>query len=332
MKRNLLSCAAAAAIACLAVGAQAEVPTFYFPHANKVVPGDKLASYGKNLPVSKTLKAPGGITWNITYVDGAGVGFNDATFGAARKATLDAVLVYIDSVLGETGTCDIEVDASEFGGDGFLAAAGTSFFGSPTYQGGTALTHITTGTDPNPGGPEISMVVDFGYPWHLGTGPIPGSPTQFDLFSVLLHEITHGLGILSLTNDGTGASQIPGVYTKWDELLYQTSNNTRVWNAGGTYQASSLTGGNNTIDFRGAAAAAIFGTSPYAPIYTPGPFEGGSSVSHWQLVAPISSDAVMRPAITNNVENRTYEPFEIGALQDLGYDLEASSLPAWMQY
>lgn len=335
MKRIVLSCTAAVAAACLmttaAAGADAVV---YYPHTGQIKSATKLASHGKSLPISKTLKSPGGITWNITYMDGAGVGFNDASLGAARKATLDAVLVYIDSVLDETGTCDIEVEVSENDASGFLASCGSLYPVSNGFFGGASFQHITTGTDPFGGNPDMAMTVDFGYAWHLGTGSIPVSPTQFDFYSVLLHEITHGLGIASLTTS-TGASQFQtpfatSTFTTWDELLHQISGATRVWSTSQVFQASTLAGGDNTIDFRGSATATTFGGFP--PIYTPSSFTAGSSVSHWQFNTPISPDSVMRHAIVNNTENRTYEPFEISALQDLGYTIAVSEVGGWMSY
>lgn len=294
----------------------------FLAHTGEVIPASELPKPTEEQLKNSTVKKGAPVSYTITYLDGAGQGFNDGVQGAARKATLEAVLDYIfGSVIQNTGTLTVTVNASLNSGSGPLATAGTLYdvVAGGSFQPGDAFGSITTGVDAFPGDPDISVTVDFGYIWNSDHTQSP-LPAQFDLFSVLLHEITHGLGVAAATN-ASGASQLgDDNFTTWEELIYRTSNNTRVWAPPQPYYSGApLNGGNNTLDFRGTNAVATFGGNP--PIYSPASFAGGSSISHWQLGIP--GGAVMFPAIANGTEQRTYAPWEIGALQDLGYIVTA---------
>jgi len=147
------------------------------------------------------------ITFNITYKDqtvrwglGNKIGFDHPTKGAERRAVVDRVLEYLGDVLNESApaTCDIQFDTSETDGAGFLATAGPLFFETPNgFRNGLAYQHITTGIDPARNSADIVCRVDFGFPWHTSTAAeVPEN--RVDLFTALLHELAHGLGMLSV--------------------------------------------------------------------------------------------------------------------------------------
>ncbi|MBI1291635.1 hypothetical protein GC173_10395 [bacterium] len=308
-------------------------------HSGEVVPASSLPKFTGGS--GQKLTIPGGPTFNITYDDGAGVGFNDATHGANRKAVVDAVLTYIGERLDHTGTCDVVFETSQSDGTGFLASAGTLYFvGENDYAGGFAFDHLTTGTDPDGGSADIYCTVDFGYTWNNDTGPV--GPGEFDLYSTLLHEMTHGLGIASLTNSD-GTSQIAGTRTSYDNLLFQISGDVKVWAAGPgsmNFQASSLNGGTNTVEFRGAQSIADYaGGATFPRVDTPAVFAAGSSVSHFQSPNSITSGSptpeatVMQRSTPPNTERREFVAFELGALEDLGYTIKnTSSSRDWLMY
>ncbi|MGF1572650.1 MAG: hypothetical protein ACFCU1_06215 [Sumerlaeia bacterium] len=271
-----------------------------------------------------------GPTFTVVYqdvLDNTNAGFDDPTLGAARRAVVDEVTAYLSTVIKDTGNCDIYFQLSENADNGFLGFAGTNYFLTSSFQGGLAFEHITTGVDPSPTNPDITGQINFFYPYNLNTATAT-SGGNYDLFSVLLHEVTHGLGILSAAS-ATGASRIgPGTYTTLDQLAF-SSGGVRIWNDSQTYSGISLTGGNNTIQFRGTGTNTVFGQFP--PLFTPATFANASSISHWQLAAPIPGNAVMRPEIAQNVDNRIYQPFEIAALGDLGYTISSSNAD-WVLY
>jgi len=259
-------------------------------------------------------------TFNTVYQDvvqNNGIGFDDPVLGAARRNTVQLAVDYIDSITNEAGICDILFEVSELDGGGFLSAAGTFFdsLPSPRFSNGHAFRHITTGVDSAPGWPDIFVVVDFGWNWNTGSGT--PSPLQVDLLSVMIHELTHGLGILSLSNEWGQDPWIPGVFTHWDKFL-ETGNGNDLWDdvtALFVGQSSWLTGQDDGVVFVGPNAVAAFGEP--APIYAPWPWQEGSSMSHFDL--GITGGAVMEPSIASGVMKREYTLVEVGALRDIGY-------------
>lgn len=116
---------------------------------------------------------------------------------------------YIDTSLA---SIDIQVDFISLG-DTTLAQAGTDFFfesssGGFDYYEPTTIYETTTGTDLNGAIADIPIEVnidsinlnEFGY------GPlidgVSAGGTGFDLWTVLVHEIAHGLGLLSFIDEG----------------------------------------------------------------------------------------------------------------------------------
>jgi hypothetical protein len=288
-----------------------------------------------NAHITKIQKV-GGVTFNVVYKDvdqHTGIGFDDPALGATRRATVNAVFAYLAEILDETGSCDVQFDASLNSGTGFLAQMGTFYFIDSHFEPGLSFSHLVTGVDPAPGDCEVQGVVDFGYTWNSGQGaPVSG---QSDLYSVILHELTHGLGMTSLAgSDGASeASPANKLFSTFDDLLY-TGNGAKMWDAAGNFvvPANALTGQQGGVRFHGTVAAAALGRFP--EIYAPGSWQGGSSISHWDD-ASISPDAVMEHAIPDATLRRTYQPFEISMLFDLGYHLKGTAPNAarhWAAY
>lgn len=281
---------------------------------------------GANLKI----QAPGGAAFSVTYRDvanGMRQGFDDPALGATRRATVNAVLQYLSSVLANTGSCQIEFALSEYGGSGALASGSPFFFTSGgVFQSPFSLRHLTTGSDPSGGVPDCTVTVDFGWNWHYGTGAVPS--TKIDLYSVLLHEITHGLGVLTLArSDGMSAFSPNVIFSTWDNLLY-SGNGRKLWNSSGVFmgQFPILTGSEGGIQFRGSRARASYGGN-FPPVYAPSTFSAGSSISHWAFSATSQGQPVMLPSIGYGVQVRTFRPFEIEALADLGYSVNSSPTP-----
>ena len=148
-----------------------------------------------------------GLTFNVTYEDleanggaGNGVGFDDPTLGAARRATVAAVFDYIEATLdvstGAMSTLTYNFELSETDGGGPLASAGTSYsVTTSSYQPGVLFQNAETGGSPS--GDMGFARFDFGRNWNNGLGAPAAS--QFDLFTVVLHEVTHSLGFASLS-------------------------------------------------------------------------------------------------------------------------------------
>ncbi len=269
-----------------------------------------------------------GVTFNITYQD-VNSGFNDPVLGTQRKATLQKALEYVVSVLNTPGgKVDINVSSVYLAGQ-YLANAGPIVVWTlplvPGVNNGCVYQHLLNGgIDPNGSTyPDMQLTVNWNYSYNLGTGD-PG-PLQFDLLSVLIHEFTHCIGFLSSIayNDsvcggsrpnGTGwTGSQPDIYSAMDTFLV-TGNNNYFINSSFYYigQNNYFVGGDNGVYCAGPQATSTWGTRPR--IYSPSTYQCGSSISHWN-----SLGGVMDPSIAPGVKKRTYLPFEIAFLRDIGY-------------
>lgn len=158
-------------------------------------------------------------------------GFADPVLGGFRKTTLCAVLNYIESVIDIQGPIDIFISQSfsnpgnPYTGTGsFLAFAGPSnpagFSATPGIYNGHFFNHATTGTDPDVNNYDMEMTVNFHQlfdPIFMTYTPITyyddytntSTDCNFDLYTVLLHEITHGMGFISFVSEDTSPSHLP---------------------------------------------------------------------------------------------------------------------------
>lgn len=122
-----------------------------------------------------------------------------------------------------------------------------------------------------------------------------------NLLVVLLHELGHGLGFLSVvdSDDGTLPAGIPDV---WSRLMFDRSQGL-YWSAMSSAQRlQSQVNANNVLwdgpsvrIASGFLSAARESSSGRVELYTPSVLEQGSSVSHWNASA--SPNLLMEPVI-----------------------------------
>ncbi|MCB9849588.1 MAG: hypothetical protein H6817_02665 [Phycisphaerales bacterium] len=276
-----------------------------------------------------------GPTFNVEYLEvtnNTNSGFDDPTLGATRRATVAAVFAYLGTVLDESGSADIQVQFSQFDGSGFLASAGPLYFIVNNCQEGLVFQHITTGVDPISGTPDGYMQVDFGYNWNNDLSA--PAPSEIDLFTVVLHELTHALGFLSLTDaNGGGLNGLnPDTRAAGFDGYVQNGNGVSLINcANGLFVGTSndLRGFNNGVKHAGSNVVAewhALGNSGNAPLYAPSTYAPGSSTSHWDTNNPnVPATAIMRHQLPLGGQIREYHALDLAALKDLGYMLAAPS-------
>jgi cysteine-rich repeat protein len=274
--------------------------------------------------VTKAESAPVTVadTFTLTYQDlseATGVGFDDPISGSVRRKTLHDVLTYLASVLDFAGTADLLIVASQIDGMGAVASGGPYVLPRMGFQGGLVYEHLTTGTDPRPDVLDGTLVVDFGYTWNSDTDA--ASRIEFDLFTALLHEVTHALGFFSAVGSD-GRSQLlnvgdTGVFSLADSFLERASENRRLYLAAGLINATPEDVTSRDLVFAGSHAEMAFAAFP--PIFAPSPFIDGSSISHWDPAA--GGDAVLLPDLRRGDQRRQLMPWELQVLVDLGYAL-----------
>jgi hypothetical protein len=259
-------------------------------------------------------EAPGKVIFSFTYFD-AGSGFDDPTFGADRRAALEATAAQIGDRIAQDATVEIGVAPSQTDGTGFIGLAAAEFLDTtPGIRDGEVYRRIVLGEpDTAPAILDAGMVFDFGYAVALSGTPGPGVPYFPD---VARHEITHALGYGSfLAADGTGFNGTePDMYTRFDSFLTTDGGpnpGLPVVDAAGnlllddpTYAFAYATG----LVFDGPATRAANGGSPLK--LRP------SDPTHSSL----ASD-VMFPSPAVGFARDDWSPLDAAVLRDLGYEI-----------
>ncbi len=312
----------------------------FFSHSNKVWSEKELKNSISRSNESIRYKAPNGeIEFTVTFEDEEGVGFRDSERGEQRSATVFAVLDYLDKVIkAPGGHLDLVLGKSELDGKDGLAATGTVFPLEDGFYDSAAFVNLTKGNDHFEGMPDVLTVVDFGYAWHDSPEPLEiGLYSRYDLFSVLLHEFTHGLGVTSLAQaNGQSAFEVGEnpvkTFSRWNQLMSAENGQATLWLGSPPsfeYKDESIfEGGGSSVVFHGRHAGGTLGVFP--PLYTNSSFAPGKSLSHWQDRDPIPENPVMEHSRGRNESVRVYLDFELQALGDLGYTLEPRTGTFWI--
>lgn len=154
--------------------------------------------------------------------------------------------------------------------------------------------------------------------WWLGINS-PAPSGTIGLFDTVLHEIGHGLGFLSLVSPNgvrfNGANDAYS-YNLYDALLGKFWRNMSDAERGfsTTNTANLVWGGTNATNNSGHLSSSSR-TGGRIRMYAPNPFEGGSSVSHWDTI--LSPDELMEPRATPTSDDRS----TLQLLKDVGWDI-----------
>jgi hypothetical protein len=139
--------------------------------------------------------------------------------------------------------------------------------------------------------------------WSTSLGTTTLAANQYDLYSVMLHEVTHALGFISLiTANGTSAfGTTNSFYSVYDKFLYNAAGNSllaplipscSVSSYSFQGAASDLAPGTcpGTVDISTCSLAAQYiGSVAHTTIYTPNCFENASSLSHFEDICSYGS-------------------------------------------
>ncbi len=277
--------------------------------------------------------------------DAAGEGFNDATIGTARRNAFEAAVSNWSMRLGGTMPVKVRARFEPMGGSANSAMLGTGgpiqvrdFVGAP--QAGVfypaALANQLSGTDVNPSGAAINIqfnsdvdgsVVFGNTGFYYGTDGNAGN--DLDFYSVALHEMGHGLGFVDgLESTGAFFGGFPSIYS----TLLATGSS-----AGSTrFSALSLAARQSamrTALFSVGPKTVLAGGGAGATIFTPDPYQGGSSVGHLdeEIYSPppngsagTKTNELMTPVASVPVHDAG--PITEAILQDMGWTRLAADL------
>lgn len=255
---------------------------------------------------------------------------------AARGAFQRAVDTW-SAVLNSSQTITVSADWDALS-PGVLGSAGPGAFygvtvGSATHWYSLAMTEALTGS--NYADPDI--VARFGSQfsnWYTGTGA-PGS-SEYDLESVVLHELGHGLGFVSLTNldDGVdnGSSNpaecqnvanegclLSGSYMARFDGFLEDSGGTLLSDTGTYTDPSTALGGALVSDalYFGGPLAEAANSSARVALYAPPSWSRGSSIAHLGEAFNETANTLMTYSIGAGELARAPGPVTCGLLRDL---------------
>ncbi len=253
-------------------------------------------------------------------------GFTDE----AKQAFQAAVDVWSVTL---TSSVPIRVDATFTPlGTGVLGQAGPEnilrdFSGAPhaSMWFPVSLANAISGSDLTPGSAHISASFNSNFPnWYFGIdGATP--PDRYDLMSVVLHELGHGLGFIGSANVAGGQGSwgantgLPFIYDRFIENTQRERIlDTNLFPNPSDQLAGQLQ--SSRLFFNGSRARTANANRP-VPIYAPIVWERGSSYSHMDEVTfPAGNpNSLMTPQIGMGEVIHSPGPIGLSMLQDMGW-------------
>jgi hypothetical protein len=220
----------------------------------------------------------------------------------ARVAIQTAVDVWSQN-FASTVPVNLNVKWGSSSSYGVLASASgknnfSNFAGAPdkTLYYTSALANALAGKDLDPTNPEVEITITSNAPWYYGTdGKCP--PKSYDLVSVILHEMGHGLGFITGsyydTFSGYGRIDQPTPFDAYAQLpdgrrlsdLPSPSLET-----GKAMTSDLVWSGENAVKTNGGIKPKLF---------TPTTYEAGSSIAHLdeRTFSQSGENAVMTPTL-----------------------------------
>lgn len=157
------------------------------------------------------------------------------------------------------------------------------------------------------------------YAWYFDDGSSPTTPAgTIDLYGTALHEIGHGLGFLSLLGSD-GSQALAGYSDVYTNRLYSETMGLLTGLSNANRQSAitsetNLTWAGSAVD--GLAPDLIQGTTGgNVRMYAPNPYEGGSSVSHFDK--SLTPNDLMEPVKTTR--DTTEDHMTRNLFRDIGW-------------
>jgi hypothetical protein len=180
----------------------------------------------------------------------------------------------------------------------------------------SALANTLAGKDLDPRQSEILLTINTTPDWYFATD---GKPTfgKYDLASVVLHEIAHGLGFMSNAQyDRFAGNAYSSQPTPFDAYVQLPDGKTFTnFCSRSTELGRAMT---NPLFWSGESAiAANNGSKP--KLYAPSPFEPGSSIAHLDETSfdRRVADAVMTPNMDQGEVFQSPGPIALAMIQDM---------------
>lgn len=212
----------------------------------------------------------------------------------------------------------------------------------------TSLANALAGVELNPGEDDMNIFIDNSANWYFGLdGNTPSN--KYDLVSIVMHEIAHGLGFMALSKieNGLGSfglvnssdiaplitsfpfPNLEGKYAIYSTFIENLAgaelDDTTIFANPSPELATQFT--NNQLYFNGVNAV-LANNNQRVRLYAPSTFAFGSSLHHLNesTYPPGNPNSMMTPFISLGETEHEPGPVALGILQDLGWsvNLDAS--------
>jgi hypothetical protein len=280
-------------------------------------------------------------TFSITYVANGGAdpwGNSCITFPEEAKNAFIAATAIWGSILQSSvpitiSACWSNLDSATILGQSGGGYSYRNFTGAPRANTWyiSSLANALAGYDQDSTKSDMHITYNKNFSWYYGTdGNTP--LTQFDLMSVILHEVAHGLNFSGSMRYSGGTGSWGGASSPSDlvyPMIYDTfmrdgtANpgnlliNTGVYANPFTTLGSALT--SDSIWFHGGNAMAANG-GQRVKMYAPSTWSSGSSYSHMDYdTFRSTANALMVYAIPTGTARHDPGPIVEGILKDLGW-------------
>lgn len=264
---------------------------------------------------------------------------------AARTSTMQAG-DHIASLIAGSGNTSVDVRVTfETLGAGVLGGATPqSPTTGPVPVPGFGFRYVgheraLSGIDLNGADPDVVIAMGDAINWGFGRNSIAAS--EFSFFDTMVHEILHSIGYAeAIEENGSGvlgaAGTVgdPGAYTDFDQWLGDSTGGNIImpngvvdltrWNAAvtggqGVVPPTSVAG-TDGLYFYGPNAMAANSGQPI-PLYSPNPYESGSSVGHLDTDAFGTGTYIMLHSAQPGEHVGQIRPLELAMLQDVGFNI-----------
>lgn len=180
-----------------------------------------------------------------------------------------------------------------------------------------ALAEKITGNNLNGSDPDIFANFNSNFNWHFDPDDVNVPAGKYDLTTVVLHEIGHGLGFSGTFTSSSGQGSY-GLLGSGVPIVYDS----HLENGSGSNLIATVTSPSATMNANLIGGSLFFnGHSGISKLYAPSTFSGGSSVSHLdESFFNNTPDALMTPQIASQEQIR--DPgVALEILKDLGWEM-----------
>ena len=290
-----------------------------------------------NSPHAVIGSTTGGATFEITYIDPQGSGFNDGAQGETRRRALEAAVLAWTKVI--QGTVTIKVSAvmeQQDDGDGdastsLLASAGsTEMWLVDGKAVPSALAWQLTGKrNKEAADSDIEVNVNSDINWDYALNGVSARDKTSFVYT-LIHEIGHGLGFLDTFDSETG-ELLNGIPSPYDMFISRGSSSPNLIKDHNLDRVlDDLV--SDDLFFSGPAAVDASRRSikplPMIKLYAPDPYEPGSSIAHVdQKTYADLKTGLMTPADFGSGSDKI-DILTLGIIKDMGYQLVPNAVTA----